>query len=50
MHGQVALGAAEDINVVGHRQPFLPPADRVAGLDWDLNYLRLEENVTSGEV
>jgi hypothetical protein len=50
MLGQVALGAAEDINVDGDRQPFLPPADRVASVEWDLNYLRAKENVTCGEV
>jgi hypothetical protein len=49
-HGQVAQGAAEDINVDGHRQPFLPRADRVGSVEWDLNYLRAKENVTCGEV
>jgi hypothetical protein len=47
-HSQVSQGAAEDINDDGESQPFLPPADRVAGVDWDLNYLRAKENVTSG--
>jgi hypothetical protein len=47
-HRQVSQGAAEDINGDGQSQPFLPPADPVAGVDWDLNYLHPEENVTSG--
>jgi hypothetical protein len=42
-HGQVSQGAAEDINGDGESQPFLPPADPVAGGDWDLNYLHAKE-------
>jgi hypothetical protein len=49
-HGQVSQGAAEDINVVGDRQPFLPPADLLASVGWDLNYLRAKQNVTCGDV
>jgi hypothetical protein len=49
-HGQVSQGAAEDINVVGDRQPFLPWRIAYPAVDWDLNYLRAKENVTCGEV
>ena len=44
------LKRAEDINVDGDGQSILAPADRVASVGCDLNYLRGEENVTSGEV
>jgi hypothetical protein len=46
----VSQRAAEDINVDGNGQSILPPADRLAGVGRDLNYLQGEENVTSGEV
>jgi hypothetical protein len=42
--------AAEDINVDGNRHTYLAPADRVAGVGCDLNYLQLKEKVRFGKV
>ena len=42
--------AAEDINVDGDRQPFLPLYDPVDGVNWDLNYLHAKENVRFRQV
>jgi hypothetical protein len=46
----ISQRAGEDINDDGNGQPKLPPADRVAGVGWDLNYLQAEENVTWSQV
>jgi CheY-like chemotaxis protein len=42
--------AAEDINVDGNRQCYLPPADRLAGVGCDLNYLHSKEKVRCSQV
>jgi hypothetical protein len=47
---EVCRRALEDINVEGNGQSILPAADRPPDVSRDLNYLRGEENVTSGEV